>query len=237
MKKKDFLYPMKTGEKVFGFLYLPIHIFAMAWILALLGILLNRQFGISVSSVTLNVVCYIFGVLLILIFMHHFLKASFSDLCDNGLVALGAMVLGYLMYMAMTVAINWALSYFVADLTNPNSQEIETEVKQNYGAMLAVAVLLAPILEETLFRGVVFGSIRKKSRFLAYLVSTLLFAFYHLWQYLFFAFDWRLLLYLLEYLPGSIALAWCYEKGRSIWASVFLHMLINFLSLYAAIHG
>ena len=237
MKKKDFLYPMKTGEKVFGFLYLPIHIFAMAWILALLGILLNRQFGISVSSVTLNVVCYIFGVLLILIFMHHFLKASFSDLCDNGLVALGAMVLGYLMYMAMTVAINWALSYFVADLTNPNSQEIETEVKQNYGAMLAVAVLLAPILEETLFRGVVFGSIRKKSRFLAYLVSTLLFAFYHLWQYLFFAFDWHLLLYLMEYLPGSIALAWCYEKGRSIWASVFLHMLINFLSLYATIHG
>lgn len=236
MKNKEFLYPMKTGEKVFGFLYLPIHIFAMAWILGFLSLLLNQQFGITLSTVTLNVICYAFGLILILIFMHHFLKASFSDLCDNILTALGAVVLGYLMYLVMNAAISWVLTQFLTDLTNPNSQEIENEVKQNSGAMLAVAVVMAPILEETLFRGVVFGSIRKKSRFLAYLVSTLLFAFYHLWQYLFYSFDWRLLLYLLEYLPGSIALAWCYERGRSIWASVFLHMAINFISLYAVIH-
>lgn len=50
-------------------------------------------------------------------------------------------------------------------------------------AMSFVTIILAPILEETLVRGLVFGSLHRTSRWLAYIVSCFLFVFMHNWQY------------------------------------------------------
>ena len=80
-------------------------------------------------------------------------------------------------------------------------------------------------------RGVAYGTLRGKSVFLAYLVSTVLFAVYHMWSFLLDGYGWTILLYMLQYVPGGIALAWCYEKSKNIWAPVFLHMAINLITL------
>ena len=97
--------------------------------------------------------------------------------------------------------------------------------------MIAVAVFMAPLVEECLFRGVLFGAIRPRSRFWAYAVSIAAFALYHVWQYAFMYQDARLLLSALRYVPVSAALAFCYEQTRSIWPPVFFHMFINAMSL------
>ena len=31
--------------------------------------------------------------------------------------------------------------------------------------------------------------------------------------------------------PAGIVLAWSYERGRNVWCPVFLHMLINYISI------
>ncbi len=95
--------------------------------------------------------------------------------------------------------------------------------------MFAISVLLAPVVEETLFRGVVFGSLRRKNAFLGYLVSSLLFSIYHLWSYLLADFHPSLLWYLLQYLPAGLVLGWTYDYSKTLFAPIFLHMMINFV--------
>ena len=41
-----------------------------------------------------------------------------------------------------------------------------------------------------------------------------------------------MLLYALEYIPVSFALAWAYERSGSIWTNIFFHMGFNALSYY-----
>ena len=40
-------------------------------------------------------------------------------------------------------------------------------------------------------------------------------------------------LYIVQYLPVSYLLVRCYERTDSIWCSIFLHMIINGVSLRA----
>ena len=103
--------------------------------------------------------------------------------------------------------------------------------KSSLGPMAAMAVILAPIVEERLFRAGIFGLIRRKSRLLAYVLSVLLFGLYHVWQSA--IFDPRQLVFLLEYIPSSLLLAYVYEQSDSIWGSIFLHMLTNGVSVLA----
>ena len=62
-----------------------------------------------------------------------------------------------------------------------------------------------------------------------------LFAAYHLWSYFVHLPDWKTLVYLLQYVPASLALCWCYEKGKNLWGCIFLHVLVNLISLSVAL--
>ena len=76
-----------------------------------------------------------------------------------------------------------------------------------------------------------FGCIRRKSRWLAYVVSALLFGLYHVWAEA--LYDPMQLLYALQYLPSALVLAYVYERTDSVWGSIFLHMLCNGVSVLA----
>lgn len=230
MTKYSFLFPMKKSEKIFGWLYVFIHSVALVFLMSVLNNTVFASLGIKMDTAHLNLAYYVVSFVLVFLFMFRFLRASFSDLCDNIWRTLSSLVLGYALYYVLLFVVSFGLSHLLSDLANPNSELIAQEAKLNSNVLKASAILLAPVVEEVLFRGVVFGTVRKKSRILAYAVSTLVFCFYHLWQYFLTSFDWTLLLYMLQYVPGSIALAWCYERSRNIWGPVFLHMAINFIS-------
>ena len=65
--------------------------------------------------------------------------------------------------------------------------------------LAVMSVVMAPIVEEPLFRGLLFGCIRPRSRASAYIVSALLFSLYHVWQFVFISGDFGLLIYCLLY--------------------------------------
>ena len=118
-----------------------------------------------------------------------------------------------------------------SESTNPNNAAVMEMAGSEYGKTAALAIFLAPMVEEPIFRGAVFSLLREKSRVLAYVVSMLLFSVYHVWGYaLREPIYW---LYLLQYLPVSWLLCRCYERCDSIWGSIFLHMTINAVSLSA----
>ncbi len=234
-KKEGFHHPMNHTEAIVGWVYVFVHIFAMPFLLNFLNSYLFPALGFSVGDTTLNLIYYITGFFFLLVFMFSFWRESFANMCGNLINTLVAVVVGYFAYIVLSFLVDLLLSTLLESLVNPNSAAVSAATKLNPNVMLAVGVFLAPVVEETLFRGVVFGTIRRRSRVAAYLVSTLLFSFYHLWQYLLRSFSPVLLLYLLQYLPAGLVLGWCYDYGGSVWCPVFLHMVINYVSVSVTI--
>ena len=203
---------MPRGARIAGWVYFPIH----AVVLPLtIGALLMAVLGKLPSDVTCNVLYYLCGLVFTLIAMWRFLRRSFDTMVGSILRCLGMMF----------------AAYGIDVLLVPNNDAVTGLARTDYKRMIAVAVLMAPLVEECLFRGVVFGTIRPKSRFWAYAASIVLFSLYHVWQYVLVYQEPKLLLSALAYVPVSAALTFCYEQTRSIWPPVFFHMCINALSL------
>ena len=87
-------------------------------------------------------------------------------------------------------------------------------------------------MEEVLFRGYVFGNIRGSSRLAAYIVSCLLFAFLHVWQFAVVSHSFTYFLLMLQYLVPGLVLAWVYEHSGTLWGSILLHMCVNALAVW-----
>ena len=224
---KNFSTPLKKHESILGWFYLVIHTFLMGeavmWA--------NEALGLGLKGTYIDLVYYIIGFVFVLAFMFSFLRKSFSDLCDNFGKTITSVALSYLGYYLLSFVVVALLSLLVPEISNPNQNTINDNLQLNANVMKAVGIFLAPVIEEVLFRGVAFGGIRKKNRIAAYVVSAVLFSVYHLWQYIFIDFEWTTLLYLLQYVPASVMLCWCYERSRNIWGPIFMHMLVNVISL------
>ena len=221
-KKKSFSSPMKKYEHVLGIVQIPIHAaiipFGLVFILAIIDL------GLSAPHITL--IHYTISFVYSIGFLFRFFRKSFSDFLGSFWRSVQSVVLGFAMYYALLIVLALVIGFF-AEGENPNNEEVLRQARLNSNVMLVVSVMLAPIVEEGAFRGALFGAIRKKSRIAAYIVSTLVFAVYHLWQYLVVGFSPELLVMLLQYIPPSIALAWCYEKSENIWSPILLHAAIN----------
>ncbi len=226
---KEFILPMKKREKIAGWIYLPIHMFLMALIILPTAAVIMQMNGVTVDTLIINVMYYVIGFVYILIFMFSFLRESFTSAWRRG--PFPTVLIGFGLYLLFNVGVNLILTFAGIDLINPNQQTVNEAAAMNAATMFAVAAIMAPVVEEVLFRGIVFGTIRKKNRILAYAISALLFAVYHLWSSAVASQDLSVLIYVVQYIPAGIILAWTYERCGSIWASILLHSAINALAI------
>ena len=217
-------YRLTKFETIAGWLYLPFYLL----ILNLLLQLANEKFSLGMTALTMNLVYFAVNLLAVLLIFHGFLRQSFFGGSFWNFVQ--ALVLGFVMYYAGTWVLQFALSRLAPGFTIYNNETVGSLISDNQYVMLAVTVFLAPIIEETLVRGLVFGSIQPTSRVMAYLVSVILFTLMHNWQYFMLYPAGKVLLSCIPYLPASVALAWTYEKAGTIWASISLHAIVNALS-------
>jgi len=217
---------MTKKETIAVLIWLPVYI----WLLPRL--LWSSPSGASLSEADVNLLCYGSSFLYMLFVAGRFLRRDFDPLCDAPGKCLAEVLLSYGLMLVMNLAVNLFLVSLLPD-GNPNTGSVLEMAEVEYGKTAAVAVCFAPLTEELIFRGALFGLIRRKSRTAAYAVSMLCFAFYHIWPYA--LADPVYWLYLLQYLPASWLLCRCYERCNSIWGNIFLHMLINAVSLYASL--
>ncbi len=219
---------MPKPNKIAGFIYLPVHIFILPLLLGMLAYYVQG----GMSEITINIIYYAIGFVFCLTVMWRYLRSSFDVLLDNLQRSLVSLLTSYFIYWMLSAVAGVLLLWLLGDqLLNPNNNAVAEIASQSPGPMIGLAVFIGPIVEEVLFRGVVFGSLRKKSRFLAFAVSMAVFALYHVWQFALVAMDWKMLLYVIQYLPVGYALGWLYEKTSCIWMCIALHMMINALSL------
>ncbi|MBR3084479.1 MAG: CPBP family intramembrane metalloprotease [Oscillospiraceae bacterium] len=215
---------MTPTERVLGWIWLPVNTFLLP-ILAAVYVYANPD---QLSDGALNLVTFAVSAVALLLMLHRFWRESFHRMLDRPGRCLGAMLLGGLVNYALSLAVSPVL-LLVLDgaVDNPNNAALLEIAQQDLGMIKAASIFLAPLVEETLFRGVVFGSLRPRRRLLAYALSTGLFSLLHVWQYILVSADASLLVYALQYIPSGVALAYCYERSGSIWPPIFLHMLLN----------
>lgn len=135
-------------------------------------------------------------------------------------IALGV----YLISMQVVSIITGLVS---SEIVNTNNDIVTEMIRQHPPMMILSTVVLAPLAEECFWRVLVFGELRQFNRWLAYAVSTLLFALLHVWQFIGEYSLLNLLMVTLSYLPAGAVLAWAYERSRSMWCSFLVHATIN----------
>ena len=225
---RGFVNTMSKPQKIAGLVYLPFHMFIIPIFLGMAAVWLPG----GLDEVTATVIYYGIGFAFCLVVMWKFLRNAFDIMLDNKAASIAGIIFGYISCLLLSYLAVGALLLLLGDqISNPNNDAILDLASASPRAVLGLAVFLAPVVEEVLFRGVIFGSLRTRHRTAAFIVSIALFAFYHIWQLALSSMDWTMLVYMIQYIPAGYALAWAYEKTDSIWVPIFLHTLINGVSM------
>lgn len=225
--RTPFSVEMRRYEIIGGCVYLACYLFLMSGAVYLVLDLL----GLPVDTVTLNKVYFVACFILTALIFRRFLAYSLPVAADHPLRLLKGILLGFCIYEGCQVALGILCGLIAPDLWTPNDDNIRSIAAGSYRVMWVGAVLLAPMTEETLIRGLIFGNLRRKNRALAYIVTALVFGLMHIVVYIPRMDVLTLALNLALYAFPSVALCACYEYAGTIWAPISLHMILNALSM------
>ena len=230
-RKKSAAY-MSAGEQIAGTVLFVIYLLVLPFVTDPLFRLTGSLLGVSISPGLQNIIYYYVLFAATIIIFHSFLARTSRNFADNlgracKFVAIGLVALYGLNELA------YRLTYLVAgNRTNLNNTTISAQIDDAPHMTLLIVIVLAPFVEEVLFRGLVFGNLKRKSTVVAYLVSCLLFALLHVWQFAVVNQDITYFLLMLQYLVPGAVLAWVYDRTGTLWTSIGLHMAANALAAW-----
>ena len=127
-----------------------------------------------------NLIYYALLFALTLLVFWSFLRHAFSLLLDWLPENLFAIVTG----LAGAGVLHFLVMLLPYPVENPAAADWSSEFLLSPAPTLVVVLVLMPLVEEVLFRGLVFGSLRRYSRPLAYVVTVLGYAVACVWQYM-----------------------------------------------------
>jgi membrane protease YdiL (CAAX protease family) len=103
-------------------------------------------------------------------------------------------------------------------------------------SIMVQAMIFAPVVEEIVFRGVIYRQFKKAGRYLIPLIiSTLLFSTMHSLAAIISG-QWSDLWYIPVYAFMSLVLTFTYEKTHNLYSSMFLHFINNAISILAMLY-
>lgn len=219
----------RTGGTVFFVFYLLLLPLAAGPARSLAGELLGRR-----VSEELYGAAYYYGLFAVTaILFHRLLAASTRRFLDDPALTLKTAGMGIVAHYGLG-ELAARLGKLLADRSaNLNDAVISARTGSAPHMTLLIVLFLAPFVEETLFRGLVFGGLRERSRPLAYAASCALFALAHVWQFAIAGRDPAYFLLMVQYLIPGLVLAWAYDHAGTLWASIGLHAGVNALSVLA----
>ena len=222
---------MRRSEKIGGVVWLFVYIFLMS----ILVFVVLDLLGHGEDLVLANQVYFFANFLITCVLFRHFLTDSLAVVWRRPGRFFKGILLGFFLYLIVQIALTELYEVIAPELWTANEENVEDVAGMSYWAMWAGAVLLGPLVEETLMRGLIFGNLRKKSRIAAYAVSTLVFGLLHVLGYVA---DprmdlWTFVLNVGLYLGHGIVLAVTYEYTGTIWGPTALHMILNAISMGA----
>ena len=228
-----------TGKGVFVMLLLFLAEQLGAECLSLLIGLYDLPLGVMEINVIVNG-----GVMLLMFlffgsFFIHNLKTFFSEFKA---IYIWLPVACYFCATFANVVIQLLLAIARGELQNTSNNAIVMQLLGQYPIqIILLTVLSAPITEESVFRAALCrpmtASAKTWVRVMGFVLSIFFFAFFHVYQFAFFAtdasgavyltFNFNEFLSILVYMPMAAGLAVCSFFGKNYWCSVVCHMLTN----------
>ena len=223
------------GKKqlLWGLIYLPIDLLALPLLLSF-GVMLLRQLSsVSITQGQFNGIYFAVNFLAVILIFRKFLLEELQRAKGRMHHILASASLGFLAYMVANTLVAMLILAVDPEFGNVNDAAISEMASQDYWIILVGTVLLVPVTEELLFRGVLFAGLYNRSPIAAYLVSMLVFSSVHVVGYIGQYSVMTLLLCLLQYIAPSICLCWAYAKSDSFLTPVIIHTVVNTLGVLA----
>ena len=217
-----------TGREMIGAaIYLVFQIFLLTGFLQWA----NAQMDSPLNKAELNFLFYLINFMAMLLIFHDFLGRSARQVTQHPLYFCEAVILGFVAYYAMNWLTTHIIGILVPGFSNYNDEVIYELRRGNPFLMFIGTVILVPPFEECMYRGLIFKSLYRNSRLLAYIVSIMVFALIHIIGYIGTYSALELLMAFLQYLPAGLCLAWSYVRGDTIFAPILIHAAINYIAI------
>ena len=232
MAKRGHTAYMSPGEQIAGTVFFVIYLLVLPFAAGPLFRLAGDLLGTHIDPGFQNALYYYILFAVTIVIFHGFLGRTSRQLADNLGVACKTLVVGLIALYGLNELVYRLTRLVSATQTNLNDVSISAQIADAPHMTVLIVVFLAPFVEETLFRGLVFGNLRSKSRKVAYLTSCLLFALLHVWQFAVVSRDLTYFLLMIQYLVPGLVLAWVYDHSGTLWTSIGLHAAANALSAW-----
>jgi len=207
----------------------------LVWLMVMIQLPI-KSINSTVLQTILTVIIYLVTILLV-IGLPYLVKKSKTTRAELGLkrYPLWKDILitpaGLIIYLLFSAMLLYSLTRLWPGFNVSQKQDVGfNDVIQQYQLILAFLslVIIAPIAEELLFRGYLFGKLKKTVPiWLAIIVTSLVFGAFHLFNSGTFA--WNLAI---DTFALSIVLCLLRVVTGNIWASILLHMLKNGIAFY-----
>lgn len=214
---------LRPGEFRWGLRYL---LFETAFLPTIVSSL-NAFFSLGLSLAQLNFLLFCVNFAAIAVIFHRFLRDSIEGALEEPVLFFRAFTLGFSAYWMGNILLSRLITWIDPTFGNVNDGAIGGMLSDFFAPMAFATVVLVPITEECLFRGLLFRGIYHKGRVFAYCVSTLAFCAIHMIPYIGFQDPMTLLLCFLQYIPAGLSFAWAYERSGTIIAPIAIHAAIN----------
>ncbi|WP_340851579.1 type II CAAX endopeptidase family protein [Ligilactobacillus salivarius] len=182
-------------------------------LLAIFNIFYNQSHNFYLLETIIGILC-----MLVIVYLNH--RFSFKNKLEHKTIKLKSILLWSILGMVGALIIQIGLSRIESELFHFSSYSANTnlllEIVHHYPYYILIPGITAPVMEELIFRKVLFGNFSRFIPFLpAALVSSLLFSLAHM--------DGHFLIY------ASIGLLFCYIYYRTgtIITSIFNHIFLN----------
>lgn len=174
------------------------------------------------------------GVLFLLISSLYVVRepliSSFNFFKRNLLVNLKSVLTNFAYLWLFTMASNVIFYFLLGERSAENQLMVEQGIMDSPLVYGVLVMFFAPIVEELVFRGVLYQKFRSKQSFgKAIVISTLIFGSIHVLPAFMLSFDFSELLFIVQYMGLSFFMIRCFEETSSIWGSISVHFLNNAL--------
>lgn len=220
---------LTRSETILGWLWLIFELF----FLPALMVMANNWLGRPLEDSWFNVIYFTVNFCAVLILFRRFLGKSVMSLGKNLLGTVRGAFLGFCVYYVSNLALTELLAVLFPWFSNVNDAGVIALLQLDFWPLVIGTVVLVPLTEEILFRGVVFQSLYTKNRFWGYLLSAVIFCAVHVLGYIGAADPLTLALCFIQYIPASVCLAWAYTQADNIFAPILIHTVINAMGIMA----
>ncbi|MBE6958365.1 MAG: CPBP family intramembrane metalloprotease [Ruminococcaceae bacterium] len=230
MKYSEFLsHSLTSQEKIYGTVWLAFEALLFPRLLQLLNTLLP----VPLTQASINALFFGINFLVVAILFRRYLVGQAKLIPDTVGKSIAVALVGFAAY---SLASFFMLQFLLAidpHFASVNDLTIRDLVKEDFLLMFVGTVILVPITEECLLRGLVFRGLYDRSPLLAWAASVVIFSAVHLISYIGLYPLPTMLLCFVQYIPAGLCLAGAYRLSGSLLSPILIHALVNLMGMLA----